>query len=689
VGLAQLTDREAVIKAVREYNELGREGFLSKYGFGPSRRYVLIQDDAEYDSKAIAGAAHGYQFPEQGPLRNADFVGGVHGAARKLRDLGFEVKDLEEPGAQEFLIRDAFEEILEDYVRARMRDQFGGDHPLQHAATVLTTALRESDPCRSRPSLVVKSSLGIGNWSKVPWVALMDSRETDSTTHGVYCVYLFRQDMSGVYLTLNQGVVKPRRELGWRSAREYLATNAGAIRQQLPRLSMDGFLLDDTIDLRADAGLGRQYEDSTIGYKLYESRSVPDDRALIQDLEAMLGAYDLYLTDRPNIVPEAGDSPDATLQGVVDDFAAALRESHVVFGSDHESMVRAFVTGLTTKGFVILTGLSGSGKTQLALRFGDWLGAGRSKLIPVRPDWTGAEALFGFEDALQPATSDGRLVWHVPTALEFMLTAAADPLNPYILILDEMNLAHVERYFADVLSGIESAHAVLPNLGRERDGRWRFVPSAERFLPLPRNLFVCGTVNVDETTYAFSPKVLDRANVYEFRVRTSDLAEEFRRPIACRPGDSYLVTTFLRVALDDQWHHSHPADHLGEFANRMRQLHALLSVGGWEFGYRVFYESVRYASILASAGEPQVAVALDQQVMQKILPRLHGSRRQLESTIRALGRFAYDLGAQIPGDQGFDLLTESLERPVLTQSFEKLRRMLRSLQANQFASFSE
>ncbi len=127
----------------------------------------------------------------------------------------------------------------------------------------------------------------------------------------------------------------------------------------------------------------------------------------------------------------------------------------------------------------------GSGKTQIALRFGDWLGEERTRLIPVRPDWTGSEALFGFEDALQPAKPDGRLVWHVPAALEFMLTAAADPHHPYLLILDEMNLAHVERYFADVLSGMESGASVLPNLLPEEDGRWRLVTEGDRRLPLP------------------------------------------------------------------------------------------------------------------------------------------------------------------------------------------------------------
>src|SRR5438270_1519756 len=137
------------------------------------------------------------------------------------------------------------------------------------------------------------------------------------------------------------------------------------------------------------------------------------------------------------------------LKAAVESFADALEKSNVHLGASHLSMVRAFLASLVTKRFVILTGLSGSGKTQIALRFGDWLGNGRLHVAPVRPDWTGAEALFGYEDALKPVV-EGLPAWTVPEPLAFMLRAASDPENAYALLLDEMNLAHVERYFADV-----------------------------------------------------------------------------------------------------------------------------------------------------------------------------------------------------------------------------------------------
>src|SRR6185295_11626477 len=131
--------------------------------------------------------------------------------------------------------------------------------------------------------------------------------------------------------------------------------------------------------------------------------------------------------------------------------------------------------------------------------------------------------------------------WCVPRTLELLLRAARDPEKPYLLILDEMNLAHVERYFADVLSGMESDEAILPDL-RDEDGTWRPTKRGMR-LPFPENVFIVGTVNVDETTYLFSPKVLDRANTIEFRVRSEDLSHAGGKPGDIEEADLGLLQT--------------------------------------------------------------------------------------------------------------------------------------------------
>ena len=93
MSLGGLTSRAAVMRATEEYDALGASAFLDRYHFGASRLYRLLLDGRTYDSKAIAGVAHGYQFPDLGPLRSEDFSGGLSGAAGRLRALGFEVVD--------------------------------------------------------------------------------------------------------------------------------------------------------------------------------------------------------------------------------------------------------------------------------------------------------------------------------------------------------------------------------------------------------------------------------------------------------------------------------------------------------------------------------------------------------------------------------------------------------------------
>jgi 5-methylcytosine-specific restriction protein B len=375
--------------------------------------------------------------------------------------------------------------------------------------------------------------------------------------------------------------------------------------------------------------------------------------------------------------------PDPNLPAVIESFQHLLAESHIYFGTSHLEIVRRFVVSLATKPFVILTGLSGSGKTQLAYKFGQWLGDDRYELIAVRPDWTSPESLLGYEDALLKSV-DGRSAWRVPRALQFILKAAADPAIPHLLILDEMNLAHVERYFADVLSGMESGTRILPNLVRDEDGVWRTSVTGPDTIRFPKNLFLVGTVNVDETTYMFSPKVLDRSNTIEFRVKSSDFGENARKPIDCQPGPDTLARGFLQVATDLDWQSTGSIDGVSEFRAELRNLHDVLYFGGFEFGHRVYFEAARFAALLSSAGVTSWKESLDIQILQKILPRLHGSRRKLEPTLIALQRYCQDLSTS-----GTPLAESIIGSEMLPRSFDKVSRMMRSLYANQFASFAE
>jgi hypothetical protein len=91
MSLSEMSSKEAILRAVDEFNRSTREKFLQDYGFGKARSYFLIADGKKYDSKAIVGIAHGYEFPSLGPLKSSEFSGGELTVKKKLEELGFEV----------------------------------------------------------------------------------------------------------------------------------------------------------------------------------------------------------------------------------------------------------------------------------------------------------------------------------------------------------------------------------------------------------------------------------------------------------------------------------------------------------------------------------------------------------------------------------------------------------------------
>jgi len=338
------------------------------------------------------------------------------------------------------------------------------------------------------------------------------------------------------------------------------------------------------------------------------------------------------------------------------------------------------VASLTTKPLCILTGLAGSGKTKLAEALAMWLSASPAqfRLVAVGADWTNNEQLLGYADALHGN------VYRKPAngALDLLLAAHDQPELPHFLILDEMNLSHVERYFADVLSAIESANA--PIALHAHGGPLPAAPGSLDQVPpsikLPRNVFIIGTVNVDETTYTFSPKVLDRANVIEFRATKDQLSAFLDDPArlqldelvasGCGKGSSYGPALVAQAATDFDLDSLEEADEQ-TLKSALLEAFELLAAVGAEFGFRTAHEMVRFVLLHKNLSGPQwqLAQALDAQVLQKLLPRLHGSARKLEPVLKALAAFC--------------------DKHSLIASQEKIGRMQRRLLADGFASFAE
>jgi 5-methylcytosine-specific restriction enzyme B len=671
MALSDLTEPKAVLKAIEEADTLGRQAFLDKYGFSPSRKYYLVNDGGRYDSKAIVGAAHGYQHPDLGPLKPSEFSGGEQTVQRKLEELGFSVETSDVTDLAG--LSEGLNTVLKQYPAAR-QTPFSGTHPINGVFQTLTQTLQSSSFVKELPTLHVRFSTGQGNWARVPWIAILDDRKTTTIQSGVYCVFLFREDGSGVYLTLAQGVTEPLRRLGAVEGKAELRAKARSIRVSLDPLKDAGFSLTDDIDLHTGPGLGSNYEVSTIAYKLYERDNVPQSDVLLTDLGALINSYETIVS-KEAFTAEANVTPTELLQA----FSSSLKAAGLNYGLRHDLICGTFMASILSKPLVLLTGLTGSGKTQIALKFGEWLGEARRLVVAVRPDWTGPESLFGYENALSVPDADGRLAWFVPPALEFMLRAVHHQDEPHLLVLDEMNLAHVERYFADFLSGMESGEPTLPNLIKE-GAHWRVNSLDPEPVPIPRNLWVVGTVNIDETTYAFSPKVLDRAQTIEFRVATDDLNPDAARPTVAAAAPAEFLASMLHMSRDPEWLVAHPASDRSLLVDSLKVLHKLLGEHDLEFGHRTLTEALRFSTTYYALTASGWLQALDLIVLQMILPRIHGSRPRVEPVLMALETYCTTTEAGEAAEPS---------TPSLPFSLSKVQRMLRIVRANQFVSFTE
>lgn len=300
---------------------------------------------------------------------------------------------------------------------------------------------------------------------------------------------------------------------------------------------------------------------------------------------------------------------------------------------DQNDFSRRYIKALLAKPFVILTGNSGTGKTRIALRFAEWLEKDNNCLIvPVGADWTDNTKMLGY---FNPIAHDGKGEYVRSKVLDFILLAKQHLDIPFFLILDEMNLSHVERYFSDFLSAMESGKPIL--LYKKPEGCTDETPEE---INLPDNLFVTGTVNIDETTYMFSPKVLDRANVIEFKpdmnsvmaILTGNNANE---PIA--KAQDGMAQGFLKLSKELKQGNNLIESETDRVKEILTDIYQKLESCGFEFAYRTVKEISLYLKAAKRLDEKfNTTTATDEQVLQKILPKLHGNKKQIGKLLEEL-----------------------------------------------------
>jgi hypothetical protein len=653
------TTRESMLEAMERFDrELRDSPEWANWEQKESHKYAIEQNSHRYPVKKIVSIA------TDTPV--ASFSGG-DGANSYVEKLGFSIVPLRQATQAETSIQALLQQILSGYLAARSGDGFGKNHPIWQAFVRFKNAIETLPSLRDRRTLRVDWSVGKGNWAGVPWLAIIDSTEAEAPRRGVYCVFLFREDMTGVYTTLNQGVTKPKQEMGTAGARRYLKENATQIRAKLSFLQPRDFHLDEGIDLRSE-GLGADYEDSTIAYKLYETGRVPSDADVIADLEALLVGYARVLDSAQKSEPEslmARNSNEAESQSEFDrpsaiqELVQAVEAAGFIF---EPWQIAAYVTALRTKPFVILAGVTGTGKSKLPTLVARLTG-GQSELIPVRPDWTDSADVVGYVD-LQGIFRPGRL-------LQNARNAAEQSSQHWTCIVDEMNLARVEQYFAEVLSRVEDRHPapsggfasrplVTTQLRRE-DQEWGEIG-------LPANLAIVGTVNMDESTHGFSRKVLDRA--FTIELSDTDLTRwntaTSLPTIAQWPAEAWYPRATSLAGLSGL--NPEDTETVTKVIDVLTTINGFLQQAQLQVGYRTRDEVALFglhASELANAFLTREGAAvnpLDLAIHMKILPRLVGGsgavRRavlQLLGWARSGKPFVSDDDAQAVRDEWIDL----------------------------------
>jgi hypothetical protein len=504
----------------------------------------------------------------------------------------------------------------------------------------------------------VKGSVGAGNWADVAWLSILDPDISGTTQDGIYPVYLFKADGSGVYLSFMQGTTEPARRLGTREAQKAAGKLTSVIRQEVTGLDAWG---PQRINLEATTPLGLSYEASNISAKYYPAEAIPSTAELKRDL---LQLFEFYAAAKPIWLRSASIAP--TVETLM-------------------TLTKATLS--LPKPFLLLAGISGTGKTRFVRQQAEYSGSLNETycLVPVRPDWHEPSDLLGYVSRL--GVNGARYV--VSDILRFIVSAWKEVISsiesindkpswigrdqsdirPFWLCLDEMNLAPVEQYFADFLSILEtrrflsedqlqhhnadagvdvsylySCDSILkPSIigqldsdgqnslrfelglsGTEFNGHWRYF--CHYGISLPFNLIVAGTVNMDETAHGFSRKVIDRALTIDFGQFFPNNFDQFFDPKYRPVALSYPMIS--SVTLNDLA--SVPVDPDGaRSVEFLAGINNILKGTAFELAYRGLNELLLSVVCFAPADDETLYAVWDDFLMMKLLPRIEGDQEKL------------------------------------------------------------
>lgn len=266
--------------------------------------------------------------------------------------------------------------------------------------------------------------------------------------------------------------------------------------------------------------------------------------------------------------------------------------------------IRRFIGGLSVSHIMILQGMSGTGKTSLAYAFGEYL-KNSALIVPIQPMWKERTDLIGYYNEFTKKFNE--------TTLLKKLYEASRNEKMYITVLDEMNIARVEYYFAEFLSLLELPDQKKRNLDVVSDV-WKTDPELleEGKLVLPDNMWFVGTANNDDSTFSISDKVYDRAMV----INLDRKAQPFQ--IKTVAGRNLSATRFRELIVEARKEYEISRRNLRRIAQLDAYLTAHFQI---TFGNRIMTQIRNYVPVIVACGGSELS-ALDDIMSKKVLRKL-------------------------------------------------------------------
>ena len=499
-----------------------------------------------------------------------------------------------------------------------------------------TNNLKTQEYAKELQGLTIKISFGQGNMAKIPWISFLDKGQT--TSHGIYPVYLYYKEYAK--LILAYGVSETTQpDIDWKF--------------DTPRETVFDFFMTKGIK-------PERYGSSHI-FKSYDINNL-NPEAINKDLYDIIQQYKDYMHTYSE--------------------ATAYNMQSKITEIDYQSIpadLRPYITAIKAKPFVLLAGISGTGKSRIVRQLAYATSSESQEytqkpfnfeMIPVRPNWHDSSELLGCLTRVS-----GTPEYIVTDFLKFIAKAWVYEDIPFFLCLDEMNLAPVEQYFAEYLSVVESrklrdgkiaTDPLIPALATwnkaDKTGKeisvsdqilkelfhdfwtnegWSDSTIAtqidklkkqfrEQGISIPQNLIVMGTVNMDETTYSFSRKVLDRAMTIE--MNNVDLAAGLSKKEDIWP--IIPAKALLPDAVEGYDIYENNKDICDSVIGYLQQINEKLEDTSFKIAYRTRNEFLLY--VLANlpyqgdgTTEKCIARALDEITCMKILSRIEGDKNKI------------------------------------------------------------